>query len=159
MIWPTFSSMALTPSSLLHLLSLPSPLFPSCPPPPSCQAIMTSSTEKKSSASIAIFLVSNGASLDVKNKKDQTPLDLCPDPNLFKQLKKCNQDYLDSKVKPQDLPPSPQKVGYMYQYPIPSVLDLKAHLFPHEPFALGSFGDKRLPLCMLTNYQTAHCDL
>lgn len=109
--------MALTPFSLLHLLSLPSPLLSL---PPSCQAIMTSSTEKKSSASIAIFLVSNGASLDVKNKKDQTPLDLCPDPNLFKQLKKCNQDYLDSKVKPQDLPPSPQKVGYTMYVPVPN---------------------------------------
>jgi E3 ubiquitin-protein ligase mind-bomb len=84
---------------------------------------MTSSTEKKSSASIAIFLVSNGASLDVKNKKIQTPLDLCPDPNLYKQLKKCNQDYLDSRERNQEKSPSPQKVWmtcrcamYMYVY-------------------------------------------
>ena len=71
---------------------------------------MTTTTEKKSSASIAIFLVSNGASLDVKNKKEQTPLDLCPDPNLFKQLKKCHQDYMDSRDKQEEHPPSPQKV-------------------------------------------------
>ena len=79
---------------------------------------MTSSTEKKSSASIAIFLVSNGASLDVRNKKDQTPLDLCPDPNLYKQLKKCNQDYMDSRERNQEKSPSPQKVCmcYMYMY-------------------------------------------
>lgn len=70
---------------------------------------MTSSTEKKSSASIAIFLVSKGASLDVKNRKGQTPLDLCPDPNLYKQLTKCNQDYVDSRER-QIQPPSPQKV-------------------------------------------------
>ena len=84
------------------------PTLPLPPPPP--KAIMTSSTEKKSSASIAIFLVSNGASLDVKNKKDQTPLDLCPDPNLYKQLKKCNQDYLDSRERNLEKSPSPQKV-------------------------------------------------
>ena len=33
--------------------------------------------DKKSSASIACFLAANGADLTVKNKKSQTPLDLC----------------------------------------------------------------------------------
>ena len=94
--------------------------FPLTHPPPthSLKAIMTSSTEKKSSASIAIFLVSNGASLDVKNKKEQTPLDLCPDPNLYKQLKKCNQDYLDSRGRGQEKSPSPQKVCTWYKFSV-----------------------------------------
>ncbi|KAI1284962.1 E3 ubiquitin-protein ligase MIB1 [Halotydeus destructor] len=48
--------------------------------------------EKKSSASIACFLVSNGADLYMKNKKGQTPLDLCPDPRLAKALIKCHKD-------------------------------------------------------------------
>eukprot|EP00112_Aurelia_sp_Birch-Aquarium-sp1_P018775 Seg4531.2 transcript_id=Seg4531.2/GoldUCD/mRNA.D3Y31 product="E3 ubiquitin-protein ligase MIB1" protein_id=Seg4531.2/GoldUCD/D3Y31 len=47
-------------------------------------------SEKKSSASIACFLAAHGADLKLKNKKDQTPLDLCPDPNLCKALGKCH---------------------------------------------------------------------
>jgi len=49
-------------------------------------------SDKKSSASIACFLAANGADLTVKNKKGQTPLDLCPDPNLCKALQKCGRD-------------------------------------------------------------------
>ncbi|GAB6022111.1 E3 ubiquitin-protein ligase mib1 [Chamberlinius hualienensis] len=48
--------------------------------------------DKKSSASIACFLVANGADLNAKNKKGQTPLDLCPDPNLSKVLTKCHNE-------------------------------------------------------------------
>ena len=48
--------------------------------------------DKKSSASIACFLAANGADLSLKNKKNQTPLDLCPDPNLCKALTKCQKD-------------------------------------------------------------------
>lgn len=48
--------------------------------------------DKKSSASIACFLAANGADLSVKNKKGQTPLDLCPDPNLCKALTKCQKE-------------------------------------------------------------------
>lgn len=48
--------------------------------------------DKKSSASIACFLAGNGADLTMKNKKGQTPLDLCPDPNLCKALAKCHKD-------------------------------------------------------------------
>jgi len=55
--------------------------------------VMTSS-EKKSSASIAILLASNGADLYARNKKNQSPLDLCPDPNLLKLLTKCHHDYI-----------------------------------------------------------------
>ena len=46
-------------------------------------------TDKKASASISCFLAANGADLTIKNRKLQTPLDLCPDPNLCKTLIKC----------------------------------------------------------------------
>lgn len=52
----------------------------------------TQGSDKKSSASIACFLAGNGADLAIKNKKGQTPLDLCPDPNLCKTLTKCHKD-------------------------------------------------------------------
>ena len=48
--------------------------------------------DKKSPASIACLLAANGADLNTKNKKGQTPLDLCPDPNLCKALLKCHKD-------------------------------------------------------------------
>ncbi|KAL0894865.1 hypothetical protein ABMA27_013379 [Loxostege sticticalis] len=48
--------------------------------------------DKKSSASIACFLAAHGADLTVKNKKGQTPLDLCPDPNLCKTLTTCRKE-------------------------------------------------------------------
>lgn len=44
--------------------------------------------ENKGPSTIACFLVQNGADLKLKNKKARTPLDLCPDPNLCKQLSK-----------------------------------------------------------------------
>ncbi|KAL3868374.1 hypothetical protein ACJMK2_041187 [Sinanodonta woodiana] len=52
----------------------------------------TQGADKKSSASIACFLAANGADLNIKNKKGQTPLDLCPDPNLCKALAKCHKE-------------------------------------------------------------------
>lgn len=69
--------------------------LPSHPPSPShsTQALVTSNSDKKSSASIAIFLASNGADLYLKNNKEQTPLDLCPDPHLLKLLTKCSMEY------------------------------------------------------------------
>ena len=45
-------------------------------------------TNKKSSANIALLLVQNVADINIKNKKQQTPLDLCTDLNLNKQLQK-----------------------------------------------------------------------
>uniref|UniRef100_S4RMX7 RING-type domain-containing protein n=1 Tax=Petromyzon marinus TaxID=7757 RepID=S4RMX7_PETMA len=48
--------------------------------------------EKKNSASIACFLSANGADLSLRNKKGQSPLDLCPDPNLCKALSKCHRE-------------------------------------------------------------------
>lgn len=56
--------------------------------------------DKKSSASIACFLAGNGADLDIKNKKGQTPLDLCPDPNLCKALAKCHKDKNTDHIEP-----------------------------------------------------------
>jgi E3 ubiquitin-protein ligase mind-bomb len=53
---------------------------------------MTTPTEKKSSASIASFLVSQGADPYLKNKNDQTPIDLCSDPNLNRILLKAHQE-------------------------------------------------------------------
>lgn len=58
-------------------------------------------TDKKASASIACFLAANGADLTIKNRKLQTPLDLCPDPNLCKILVKC---YNERKTDDMDLP-------------------------------------------------------
>ncbi|XP_059226620.1 E3 ubiquitin-protein ligase mind-bomb isoform X2 [Stomoxys calcitrans] len=56
---------------------------------------------KKASASIACFLAANGADLTLKNRKLQTPLDLCPDPNLCKTLVKC---YNERKTDDSELP-------------------------------------------------------
>ncbi|XP_003424076.1 E3 ubiquitin-protein ligase MIB1 isoform X2 [Nasonia vitripennis] len=48
--------------------------------------------DKKSSSFIACFLAAHGADLELKNKKGQTPLDLCPDPNLCKTLTTCHKN-------------------------------------------------------------------
>lgn len=52
----------------------------------------TQGSDKKSSAAIACFLVSYGGDLHMKNKKNQTPLDLCPDPHLYEGLQKCQKE-------------------------------------------------------------------
>ena len=52
----------------------------------------TQGAEKKSAASIACFLAANGADLSIRNKKGQSPLDLCPDPSLCKALAKCHKE-------------------------------------------------------------------
>ncbi|CAH3175858.1 unnamed protein product [Porites evermanni] len=59
----------------------------------------TQGADKKSSASIALFLAANGADLNIKNKKGQTPVDLCPDPNLCKALAKCHKDRASGSQK------------------------------------------------------------
>ncbi|XP_043276401.1 E3 ubiquitin-protein ligase MIB1 isoform X2 [Venturia canescens] len=48
--------------------------------------------DKKSSSFIACFLAAHGADLELKNKKGQTPLNLCPDPNLCKTLTTCHKN-------------------------------------------------------------------
>ena len=60
--------------------------------------------DKKSSASIACFLASKGADINVKNRKGQTPLDLCPDPNLCKTLAKCSKERRSSNLDSSDDP-------------------------------------------------------
>ncbi|XP_061509044.1 E3 ubiquitin-protein ligase mind-bomb [Anopheles gambiae] len=60
---------------------------------------LRNNTDKKASASIACFLAANGADLTIKNRKLQTPLDLCPDPNLCKTLIKC---YNERKTEDMD---------------------------------------------------------
>merc|ERR1712179_173465 len=59
--------------------------------------------DKKSLASIACFLAANGADLALKNKKGQTPLDLCPDPNLCKALTKCQKENPSSSNQMQNI--------------------------------------------------------
>ena len=54
-------------------------------------------TEKKNSFTIASILVSHGGDLYAKNKKNQTPLDLCPDRYVLEQLKKCQKENRYSK--------------------------------------------------------------
>uniref|UniRef100_A0A182J119 RING-type E3 ubiquitin transferase n=1 Tax=Anopheles atroparvus TaxID=41427 RepID=A0A182J119_ANOAO len=61
---------------------------------------LRNNTDKKASASIACFLAANGADLTIKNRKLQTPLDLCPDPNLCKTLIKC---YNERKTDEMDM--------------------------------------------------------
>ncbi|XP_058117166.1 E3 ubiquitin-protein ligase MIB1 [Anopheles ziemanni] len=61
---------------------------------------LRNNTDKKASASIACFLAANGADLTIKNRKLQTPLDLCPDPNLCKTLIKC---YNERKTEDMDM--------------------------------------------------------
>uniref|UniRef100_W5M175 E3 ubiquitin-protein ligase MIB1 n=1 Tax=Lepisosteus oculatus TaxID=7918 RepID=W5M175_LEPOC len=58
----------------------------------------TQGAEKKSAASIACFLAANGADLTVRNKKGQSPLDLCPDPSLCKALAKCHKEKTSGQV-------------------------------------------------------------
>ena len=66
-----------------------------------------SNSDKKSSASIAIFLASNGADLHVKNNKEQSPLDLCPDPHLLKLLTKCSlEHHRSAQSASQDVTPT-----------------------------------------------------
>ncbi|CAH1773055.1 unnamed protein product [Owenia fusiformis] len=60
----------------------------------------TPGADKKSSASIACFLAANGADLNLKNKKGQSPLDLCPDPNLCKALAKCHKERNSPNLTP-----------------------------------------------------------
>ncbi|KAH8351003.1 hypothetical protein KR067_011529 [Drosophila pandora] len=62
---------------------------------------LRNANNKKASASIACFLAANGADLTLKNRKQQTPLDLCPDPNLCKTLVKC---YNERKTDDSELP-------------------------------------------------------
>ncbi|PIN88193.1 hypothetical protein AB205_0169350 [Aquarana catesbeiana] len=58
----------------------------------------TQGAEKKSAASIACFLAANGADLAIRNKKGQSPLDLCPDPSLCKALAKCHKEKSSGQV-------------------------------------------------------------
>ncbi|MGH0145155.1 UNVERIFIED_CONTAM: hypothetical protein FKN15_025067 [Acipenser sinensis] len=58
----------------------------------------TQGAEKKSAASIACFLAANGADLTIRNKKGQSPLDLCPDPSLCKALAKCHKEKSSGQI-------------------------------------------------------------
>uniref|UniRef100_A0A673K4S7 E3 ubiquitin-protein ligase MIB1 n=1 Tax=Sinocyclocheilus rhinocerous TaxID=307959 RepID=A0A673K4S7_9TELE len=58
----------------------------------------TQGAEKKSAASIACFLAANGSDLTIRNKKGQSPLDLCPDPSLCKALAKCHKEKTSPSV-------------------------------------------------------------
>ncbi|KAL1763813.1 E3 ubiquitin-protein ligase MIB1 isoform X1 [Sigmodon hispidus] len=58
----------------------------------------TQGAKKKSAASIACFLAASGADLSIRNKKGQSPLDLCPDPSLCKALAKCHKEKVSGQV-------------------------------------------------------------
>lgn len=58
--------------------------------------------EAKSSAAIACFLAGSGADLTIKNKKGQTPLSLCPDPNLRKAITKAHKDKEIDQLDPRE---------------------------------------------------------
>ncbi|KAK0083730.1 hypothetical protein PV325_008328 [Microctonus aethiopoides] len=60
----------------------------------------TQGQDKKSSSFIACFLAAHGADLELKNKKGQTPLDLCPDPNLCKTLTNCHKNKESHDIEP-----------------------------------------------------------
>ncbi|XP_062507383.1 E3 ubiquitin-protein ligase MIB1-like isoform X2 [Corticium candelabrum] len=63
--------------------------------------------DKKSSASMAMFLAANGADLHALNKKKQSPLDLCPDPNLCRALKRSAQGVSEPHQTAASLAPVP----------------------------------------------------
>lgn len=46
----------------------------------------TNDYDKRPSVAIACTLVMHGADLSVRNKKNQKPFDLCPDPHLCRML-------------------------------------------------------------------------
>ena len=54
---------------------------------------MLTSSQKKTSSSVAIFLASHGADFSLTNSSNQRPLDLCSDPSLIKTLQKCQEEY------------------------------------------------------------------
>ena len=52
---------------------------------------------------MCVCVCGNGDMCDgvqVRNKKNQTPLDLCSDPTLMKLLKKCSEEHKVVKVPP-----------------------------------------------------------
>ncbi len=50
----------------------------------------TNGYDTRPSVAIACILVTYGADLLIKNKKNQTPFDLCPDPHLCRILTQKN---------------------------------------------------------------------
>jgi E3 ubiquitin-protein ligase mind-bomb len=52
-----------------------------------------SSSQKKASSSVSIFLASHGADFTLLNSSKQSPLDLCSESNLIKILQKCREEY------------------------------------------------------------------
>lgn len=50
----------------------------------------SSGYDSRPSVAIACALVMYGADLEVKNKKNQIPFDLCPDPHLCRMLTQKN---------------------------------------------------------------------
>lgn len=82
--------------SICRVKSQASDVAPIClvclSPPQLIMGLGTQGAEKKSAASIACFLAANGADLTIRNKKGQSPLDLCPDPSLCKALAKCHKE-------------------------------------------------------------------
>lgn len=61
-------------------------------------------------------MAANGADLTIKNRKSQTPLDLCPDPNLCKALVECYNERKTSDIG--DIVASSETTGRIPIYPM-----------------------------------------
>ncbi|CAF1147481.1 unnamed protein product, partial [Brachionus calyciflorus] len=59
--------------------------------------ITSEPTDKVSYSNLACLLIDNGASLYIKNNKNQTPIDLCNDSNFIKFLIKYNHDVVEAR--------------------------------------------------------------
>lgn len=93
-VWVGGGHSSISPRSICCSKSQGSDVAPICLlcPPQLIMGLGTQGAEKKSAASIACFLAANGADLTIRNKKGQSPLDLCPDPSLCKALAKCHKE-------------------------------------------------------------------
>ncbi|UJR26643.1 hypothetical protein I4U23_007960 [Adineta vaga] len=70
----------------------------------------TNGYDKRPSVAIACILVSSGADLSIRNKKNQTPFDLCPDPHLCRLLTQKNIEYKREHLTNQSLSDSSSSI-------------------------------------------------
>lgn len=109
----------------------------------------TPGADKKSSASIACFLAANGADLNLKNKKGQSPLDLCPDPNLCKALAKCHKERSSSQAQQMSIPTIPQDQESLEECMVCSDMKRDTLFGPCGHIALCSHCSPRVKKCLM----------